>query len=96
MQDVQIRKATPADKEAVLDICDDVYGGRDYLPAFYDNFMTSPFTTSFLVLYKGKIVSVVSLYFVCYKCDSVFHIIIKKNILEGIMLNIKYTGKYDI
>ena len=57
LQDVHIRKATAADKEAVLNIRDDVYGGRDYLLAFYDNFMTSPFTTSFVVLYKAKIVS---------------------------------------
>ena len=79
MQDIQIREATPADKEAVLNIRDDVYGGRDYLPAFYDNFMTSQFTTSFLVLYKGKIVSLGSPYFVCYEYDSVIRIIIKKN-----------------
>ena len=57
MQDIQIREATTADKKAVLSIRDDVYSGRDYLPAFYDNFMTSPFTTGFVFLYKGKIVS---------------------------------------
>ena len=57
MEYVQVREATPEDKEPVLNIRDDVYGGRDYLPAFYDNFMTSGFTTSFVVLYKGKIVS---------------------------------------
>ena len=57
MQDVQIREATTADKKAVLSIRDDVYGGRDYLPAFYDNFMASTFTTGFVFLYKGKIVS---------------------------------------
>lgn len=57
MEDAHIREATPADKEAVLKIRDDVYGGRDYLPAFYDNFMSSAYTSSFVVLYKSNFVS---------------------------------------
>ena len=74
LQDVHIREATAADKEAVLNIRDDVYGGRDYLPAFYDNFMTSPLTTSFVVLYKGKIVSAM---------------VIKKNVHTYNIINVK-------
>ena len=59
MDDIEIRQATPQDKEAVLGIRDDVYGGRDYLAAFYDNFMSSPNTTSFVVVYNGNIVSMI-------------------------------------
>ena len=57
MEDTVIREATPEDKEAVLNIRDDIYGGRDYLPAFYDNLMSSQKTTSFVTLYKGNIAS---------------------------------------
>ena len=61
MDDYSIRLATPEDKEAVLNIRRNVYGGRDYLPDYYDDFMTSPNVTPFVLCHKDKIVSIVFL-----------------------------------
>ena len=58
MANVTVRRATPEDKEAVLRMNKNVYQGRDYLPAYYDYFMTSPDVIPVVVLYEGEIVSV--------------------------------------
>ena len=58
IQDVEIREATLADKEAVLNIRDDIFEGRDYLLTFYDIFMTSRYTTSFVLVLKSKVVRI--------------------------------------
>ena len=52
-----MRRATPDDKLEVLAINDNVYGGRDYLPALYDSFMSSSNMEPFVLLIDGKIVS---------------------------------------
>ena len=54
---IEIRKATPADKDAVLRIHDHVYDGEDYLPAYYDYFLfKAPQCTPYALLYDGEIV----------------------------------------
>ena len=55
--DITIRKATLADREAVLAINDNVFDGRDYLPALYDSMINSPNTQMFVLLLKDKTVS---------------------------------------
>ena len=57
MIDVVIRKATLADREAVLAINDNVFGGRDYLPALYDSIITAPNNHMFVLLLRDKIVA---------------------------------------
>ena len=52
-----MRRATPDDKLEVLALNDNVYGGRDYLPALYDSFMSSSNMDPFVLLINGKIVS---------------------------------------
>ena len=52
-----IRKATSGDREAVLRIHDHVYDGHDYLPAYYDHFLSSSDFIPFVMIYDGKIVS---------------------------------------
>ena len=59
MDEPTIRQATLADKEAVLSIHDHVYDGRDYLPVCYDEIVSSPNVTAF-VMFHGD--SAVSLY----------------------------------
>ena len=54
----QIREATESDKEAVLKIQENVYGGRDYLPGYYDDFLAAPNITPFVLLDKEKIVRI--------------------------------------
>ena len=56
LKDVTIRRATLDDKQAVLAINENVAAGRDYLPAFYDRYITSPNSQWSVLLYKGKIV----------------------------------------
>ena len=54
---IEIRKATSADKDAVLRIHDHVYDGEDYLPAYYDYFLfKAPQCTPYVLLYDGEIV----------------------------------------
>ena len=55
-EDFQIREATEFDKEAVLQIRENVYGGRDYLPDYYDFFVAAPNVTPFVLLDKERIV----------------------------------------
>ena len=56
MEKITIREATPEDKEAVLRIHDNVYEGRDYLPAYYDHFLSSPDMAAAVMLYDNQIV----------------------------------------
>ena len=60
MEKVTIRRATPQDKEAVCKIHSNVYEGRDYLPAYYDHFLSSPAMYPAMLLYEGQIVSTCS------------------------------------
>ena len=57
MDKVTIRRATPEDKEVVLRINNNVYDGRDYLPSFYDHFLSSPAMLPVVMLYENQIVS---------------------------------------
>ena len=56
MDKVAIRQARPEDRDAVLKINDNVFDGRDYLPAYYDHFCKSPDIEAPVLLYDGKIV----------------------------------------
>ena len=58
MDKITIRRATIEDKEVVLRINDNVYEGRDYLPSFYDHFLSSPAMLPVVMLYEDKIVSI--------------------------------------
>ena len=58
MEDLHVREATPEDKEAVLDIHENVFEGSDYLPVYYDHFIASPDITPFVLLNENKIVSI--------------------------------------
>ena len=57
MEGFSIREATPKDKQAVLDCHQNVYDGLDYLPEFYDYFMTAQQIIAFVLLHGEKIVS---------------------------------------
>ena len=57
MERVKIRRLTKEDKEAVMKLRDDVYEGMDFLPAYYDYFLTSTKVYPGAVLYDGKLVS---------------------------------------
>ena len=54
MEEFTIREVTTADKEEVLKILKD---DTDYLPAYYEHFMTSPHISSFVLLHHNTIVS---------------------------------------
>ena len=56
MDKVVIRAATVDDKDDVLAIRDDVYDGHDYLPAYYEYFVSSPGFTPYIMVYDGEIV----------------------------------------
>ena len=58
MEGLTIREATLVDKDAVLDIHDNVYDGADYLPACYDYFMSCPNAKSYVGVVNGKIGSI--------------------------------------
>ena len=58
MDKIKIRKARPEDKEAILSIHGNVFEGRDYLPAYFDHFLTFPQTLAAVVLFDGRIVCV--------------------------------------
>lgn len=56
MDEFSIREATQNDKEDVLAIHDNVYAGFDYLPQFYDHFMSAKNSKSFVLLHGEKII----------------------------------------
>ncbi|KAK3577191.1 hypothetical protein CHS0354_037531 [Potamilus streckersoni] len=53
---MDIRKATTADKDAVLALNKNVYGGLDYLPSYYDEFLKNPIAMPFVITLDGKII----------------------------------------
>ena len=57
MDEPTIRQATLTDKEAVLSIHDHVYDGRDYLPVCYDELVSSPNVTAFVMFHRDSAVS---------------------------------------
>ena len=57
MDEPTIRQATLADKEAVLSIHYHVYDGRDYLPVCYDEIVSSPNVTAFVMIHGDSAVS---------------------------------------
>ena len=65
MDKVTIRRARPEDKETALRINEDVFAGRDYLPAYYDHFLASPDMFPAVMLFENRIVS---LFFVIRFC----------------------------
>ena len=65
METVTIRQATANDKKEVLGLSDNVYACRDYLPALYDHFISSPYTTPFVLLLNETIVSIIRLTSLC-------------------------------
>lgn len=56
MSSMTIREATPADKEDVLNLHDNVYDGLDYIAEYYDEFISCPLTTPYVALVDNKIV----------------------------------------
>ena len=44
------------DKDEVIAIRDNVYDGHDYLPAYYDHFVSSHGFIPYVMVYDGKIV----------------------------------------
>ena len=58
MEDLVVREATLADKDAVLSVHDNVFEGSDYLPVYYEHFIASPDITPFVILHEDKIVSI--------------------------------------
>lgn len=58
MDDYNVREAREDDREEVLGIHNNVYDGLDYLPVYFDYFMSCKDITPFVLLHKNKIVSV--------------------------------------
>ena len=54
--DVVVRRATPADYQAVIDIDDNVYDGLDYMPTMYHQFLHSRHHLMLVVVDSGKVV----------------------------------------
>ena len=78
-EDYQVREATEPDKEAVLQIRENVYGGRDYLPDYYDFFVAAPNVTPFVLLDKEKIVRIS---FVLYTTNNQMYVLFIRNECE--------------
>ena len=53
-----IRRATKEDKDRVLNIHGHVYDGHDYLPAYYDHFLSSTDFIPFVMILDGQTVSI--------------------------------------
>jgi GNAT superfamily N-acetyltransferase len=58
-RDVQIRRARADDKEAVLAFCAHIWGGQDYLPQAWDNWLNDSQGILLVALQKGVPVGVV-------------------------------------
>ena len=58
MEELIIREARLEDKEAVLGIRDNICEGNDYLPLYYEHFVSAKEITPFVLLCKDKIVSI--------------------------------------
>ena len=61
MDKITFRKATAEDKDAILSIHSNVFEGRDYLPAYFDHFLTCPGSVAAVVMHDGKVVSMISM-----------------------------------
>ena len=72
-----MRPATLEDKQAVVAINDNVFDGRDYLPALYDSLVGSPSTKMLVCLHDDKIVS---------KCNLWGYIISSKPLISAVQL----------
>ena len=55
--DYVLRRATPSDYQAVIDIDDNVYNGLDYMPLMFHQFLHSKHHVMLVIEYVGKIVS---------------------------------------
>ena len=53
---VVVRRATPADYQAVIDIDDNVYDGLDYVPTMYHQFLHSRHQLMLVIVDSGKVV----------------------------------------
>ncbi|KAK3577190.1 hypothetical protein CHS0354_037530 [Potamilus streckersoni] len=53
---MDIRKATTVDKDAVLALNKNVFGGLDYLPSYYDDFLENPIAMPFIITLDGEII----------------------------------------
>ena len=56
MDELSIRLATLSDKDDVIAINRNVYEGRDYLDAYYEDFIKCPLTTPYVAIIDNKIV----------------------------------------
>ena len=56
-RDVEVRGAQFEDYQAVMDISQDIYNGRDYLPKMYYVFLQDKNSNCFVILLNGRIVS---------------------------------------
>ena len=56
-QDVEVRDARFEDYQSVMDISQDIYNGRDYLPKMYHVFLQDKNSNCFVILLNGRIVS---------------------------------------
>ena len=52
-----IREAMPSDKEDVLNIRKNLYGGLDYMPDCYDKLVSIPNGKAFVAIHEDKVVS---------------------------------------
>lgn len=58
IEELSFRKATPLDKNTVLSLRYNVYGGLDYLADYYDYFMQDRNRQCFVGELDGKVVSI--------------------------------------
>ncbi|KAL4219854.1 Hairy/enhancer-of-split with YRPW motif protein 1 [Mactra antiquata] len=64
MATITIRQATLEDKEAILKIHDNVYGGLDYLPAVIDEFFENQNSTSYVAVLNDELVGFTNMFLV--------------------------------
>ena len=57
-RDVEVREARFDDYPAIMDISQDIYNGRDYLPKMYHVFLQDKNSNCFVILLNGRIVSI--------------------------------------
>ena len=57
MDDLKVREAVAHDRDDVIKIRENLYGGSDYLPAYFQHFVDSTDITPFVLLYQDKVVS---------------------------------------
>ena len=57
LSDFRFRRATLADREAVLSISDNLYWGTDVLPSLYNDYVTDPTRIFYVTLLNDRVVS---------------------------------------